>query len=783
MNPEPNRRILVIDDNPAIHEDFRKILALEKESSTLDAMASEIFDTAPPKAPSVRHAYEIESAYQGEQAFLAVRERMARGERFAMAFVDMRMPPGWDGVETIEKIWSVDPEVQIVICTAYSDYAWEDILERFGTSDRLLILKKPFDAVEVWQLACALTEKWRLAKHAHLKLCQLQGMVEEQTMALVTMNQKLEEEIVERRRSEDAVKASEARYALAAAGANDGLWDWDLERGRVYYSARWKLMLGFGPNELSDSPEEWLGRSHPEDRARLDADLAAHFDGREEMFCGEYRVRGKDGHHRWMLCRGLAVRDAAGKPLRIAGSQTDMTDRKVAEEQLRHDACHDALTGLANRVLLIDRLNQCLLRSKRHPDYTFAVLFLDLDEFKIINDSLGHMIGDKLLVETAARLSASLRASDTVAFPRHLTCLARVGGDEFVLLLDGLRDAADGFRVAERIQTALKQPFQIDGHEVFAAASIGIAPSSIGYESAEEILRDADTALYEAKSGRRGGYVMFNQVMHADAMTRWRVENELRRAIGRDELHLVFQPILDLRTGEILECEALVRWQHPERGLISPADFIPVAESTGLIVPLGYWVLRAACSQLKKWEARHPLSEDFCVGVNISAKQLSLDPNVVEQIRKIIEETCVEPRRLRLEITESVMLSGSAALAMLTSIRELGVKFHLDDFGTGYSSLSYLHRMPLDALKIDQSFVRTMSTDAMSRSIIVAIVALGHALSMKVIAEGVETKEELESLRAMKCDAAQGYYLHRPMDADAAGALLAGASRAWSLRA
>jgi len=483
-----------------------------------------------------------------------------------------------------------------------------------------------------------------------------------------------------------------------------------------------------------------------------------------------------------MLCRGLAIRDAAGKSLRIAGSQTDMTDRKVAEEQLRHDACHDALTGLANRVLLTDRLNRCLLRSKRHPDYTFAVLFLDLDKFKVINDSLGHAVGDKLLVEIAARLSASLRVSDTVAVPRLPTCLARVGGDEFVLLLDRLRDAADGVRVAERIQSALKQPFQIDGHEVFTAVSIGIAPSSSAYESAEEILRDADTALYKAKSAGGGGYVMFNQAMHADAMTRWRVENELRRAIGRDELYLVYQPILDLRTGEILECEALVRWKHPERGLISPADFIPVAESSGLIVPLGYWVLRAACRQLKKWEARHPLSESFCVGVNVSAKQFSSDSHFVEEIRRIIEETGVEPRRLRLEITESVMMSGSAALAMLTRIRELGVTFHLDDFGTGYSSLSYLHRMPLDALKIDQSFVHAMSTDAMSRSIVVAIVTLGHSLGMNVIAEGVETKEELESLRAMKCDAAQGYYLYRPMDADAAQVLLAGA-HAWSMSA
>ena len=773
MNTETNRRILIIDDNPAIHEDFRKILIREEQSSALDEMASELFGAeAPAAANHQRRSYEVASAYQGEQGFELVRASTLREQAFALAFVDMRMPPGWDGVETIEKLWSADPELQIVICTAYSDYAWEDILERLGESDRLLILKKPFDTVEVCQLACALTEKWRLAKHAHLKLSQLERMVEAQTTELLTTNRKLQEEIADRRRSEEAVKASESRYALAAAGANDGLWDWDLEQNKVFYSARWKLMLGYEAGDLGDTPQEWLGRAHPEDRTRLDADLAAHFAGREAMFCGEYRLRCKDGQYRWMLCRGLAVRDGAGKALRIAGSQTDVTDRKLAEEQLRHDACHDALTGLANRILLTDRLERCLLRSKRNPEYMFALLFLDLDKFKVINDSLGHVVGDKLLVQIAGRFAGALRATDTVAVGMHRSCLARVGGDEFVVLLDGLRDAADAVRVAERIQRTLAQPFAIDGHEVFTATSIGIAPSRPDYQNAEEILRDADTALYQAKARGRGGYTMFNEGMHAHAMTRWRIENELRRAITSDELRLVYQPIVDLDTGKILECEALVRWHHPDRGVISPAEFISVAEDTGLIVPLGYWVLRAACKQVNEWQAQKRLFADFCVGVNLSAKQLSQDAKIVEGIQAVLEQTGTDPRRLRFEITESAMISGAVALALLTRIRALGVQFHLDDFGTGYSSLSYLHRMPIAALKIDQSFVRTMATDATSRSIITAIVTLGHSLGMSIIAEGVETKEELESLRAMKCDAAQGYHLHRPMDPAAAGALL-----------
>ena len=783
MNRDINQRILVVDDNPAIHEDFRKILALREQSSALDDMAADLFgaDSAAPRQAASR-SYDVVSAYQGEQAFAIVRDAMARGERFAIAFVDMRMPPGWDGVETIQHIWSVDPDVQIVICTAYSDYAWEDILEKLGTSDRLLILKKPFDTAEVCQLACALTEKWRLAKHAHLKLCQVQSMVDEQTEELLTMNRRLTEEVAERRRSEAALQASESRYALAAAGANDGLWDWDLERGIVFYSPRWKLMLGYGPNELSDAPDEWLGRAHPEDRERLEAELAAHLEGREEKLCCEYRIRGKDGTHRWMLCRGLAVRDAAGIPLRIAGSQTDITERKVAEEQLRHDAGHDALTGLPNRVLLAERLERCLRRSKDQPERGFAVLFLDLDKFKVINDSLGHLVGDKLLVETAKRLSRALRCSDTVAAGRAPSCLARVGGDEFIVLLEGLADPTDALAVADRIRATLVDPFSIEGHEVFTAVSIGIASSSAGYGSVEEILRDADTALYKAKAAGGGGHATFTEDMHADAMKRWRVENELRRAIGRDELRLVFQPIHDLRTRQIVEYETLVRWHHPERGVISPGDFIPVAEDTGLIVALGSWVLRTACLQIAEWAARYQLSDEFCVAVNVSVKQLSAEANIADELRRVLHDTGVDPRRLRLEITESAMMNG-ATLATLKQIREMGVKLHLDDFGTGYSSLSYLHRMPIETLKIDQSFVQKMSADPMSRSIIVAIVALGHSLGMKVIAEGVETLDQLEALRTMGCDAAQGYLLHRPMYADAAGELFRQATAYWPISA
>jgi len=315
-------------------------------------------------------------------------------------------------------------------------------------------------------------------------------MVGEQTNELRAINTRLEAEVAERRRSEDAVKASEARYALAAAAANDGLWDWDLTVQEVFYSARWKLMLGYEPHEIGTAPAEWISRSHPDDRARLEADVAAHLAGCEESFCGEYRMRTKDGRHRWMLCRGIAVRNADGNPVRLAGSQTDITDRRVAEEQLRHDACHDALTGLANRTTLTSRLAEALVRSAEVPSYRFAVLFLDLDKFKVVNDSLGHLVGDRLLVEAARRLDSCLRSTDVVSAPTGRSCLARIGGDEFVVLIEDLHAQTDAIAIAGRIQTVLKQPFQILGHEVFTSTSIGIVASSTGYSVAEDILRE-----------------------------------------------------------------------------------------------------------------------------------------------------------------------------------------------------------------------------------------------------------------------------------------------------
>ena len=745
-SPRP-RRILIVDDNSAIHEDFRKILVKDETSAAGDMadLEAELFAEARKPNPAI--TFQMDSAYQGEEALAMVTAALEQGAPYAMAFIDMRMPPGWDGVETITRIWAVDPSLEVVICTAYSDYSWEDILERLGMSDRLLLLKKPFDTAEICQLACALTEKWHLARHAHLKLAQLRSMVDEQTRDLEQSNRRLQE--------------SETRYALAVAGANDGLWDWNLADDRVFYSPRWKAMIGYADADIGGTPASWFDLIHPDDRERVERTFADHRHGTSSHYSFEYRIKHKDGQYRWMLCRGLAVRDADGAMCRAAGSQTDITDRIVAETQLRHDAFHDALTGLPNRALLAERLERCLVRQRRDPDARFAVMFVDLDRFKVINDSLGHLVGDGLLVALARRLSACVREVDTVALAER-NDLIRMGGDEFVVLLEGIRHEEDAFRVAERLLTSVAGPFVIEGNEVHVTLSICVAIGHPSYERADEVLRDADIALYRAKADGRGRYAIYSDELHASAMVRWQTENDLRRAIDGGELFLQYQPIVSLATGEVAQFEALVRWRHPVRGLISPAEFIPLAEETGLIIPLGQWVLEEACRQAHAWQETLPAGTELSVAVNVSSKQF-VRRSFVDEVKAVLARAALPASALQLEITEGATMAATA-IDTCVRLRELGILLHLDDFGTGYSSLSYLHRMPLNALKIDRSFVSAMRDQSTNASIVEAILALARALGMQAIAEGVETASELKFLRQIGCQAAQGYHWSKPAD-------------------
>jgi diguanylate cyclase (GGDEF)-like protein/PAS domain S-box-containing protein len=561
-------------------------------------------------------------------------------------------------------------------------------------------------------------------------------------------------------RSIEALRDSEEQYALAATGANDGLWDWDLRADECHFSLRWKGMLGYDEHEIGSSPEEWLKRIHPDDVDRVKLELSAHVDGVSSHFQSEYRLRQKDGTYRWMLSRGIAVRGGGNIPYRMAGSQTDITESKRIAEQLQHDALYDPLTKLPNRALFMDRLGHAVTRGERSKSYNFAVLFLDLDRFKLINDSLGHSVGDQLLIQIAERIGRFIRPADT---------LARLGGDEFVILIEDIKEAGCAAFVAERIKKLLCEPFCLDGREVFTTASIGIAIGSGEYDRPEELLRDADIAMYRAKAEDRGNYVVFDPAMRKATVELLRLENDLRRALERHEFQMFYQPIIDLQTDAVVALEALVRWRHPARGLVSPGSFIPIAEETGLIIRIGEWVLYDVCRQMRIWNDQ---GADIRVAVNLSTRQLK-DKDFPSLLSRILEETNADPGSLELEITESSVINDwDSAIATLSALKDLGVCLSLDDFGTGYSSLSYLHRLPVSKLKIDRSFLKKMATSAEHSGIVRAILDLANTLRMEVVAEGIETEGQLAQLKEMRCKLGQGYFFGKPQDERAVTALI-----------
>lgn len=427
-------------------------------------------------------------------------------------------------------------------------------------------------------------------------------------------------------------------------------------------------------------------------------------------------------------------------------------------------ALQDKLTELPNRALFLDRLERALVRARRRDDYAFAVLFLDIDRFKTINESLGYAMGDQLLIAIAQRLMGCLRVGDSIA---------RVGGDEFALLLDDSSDVSEAFAVAERIHHVLAAPLTLDGHEIVVTVSIGIALSSSGYEQPETLLRDADIALYRAKARGKNCHELFDTAMYARVSESLRTESELRRALERHELCVYYQPLIELATGKIVGFEALVRWEHPRRGLLLPAEFLPVAEESGLIVPLGNWVFREACRQMRAWQEHFPCLQHLAISVNLSSKHFS-HPKLLDQVQGILAESGLDPHSLNLEITEETVIENSEAVtATLTRLRAMNVQVSIDDFGTGYSSLSYLHRFPTNALKVDRSFVSRVNSQGENVEIVKAIVMLAHNLGMYVVAEGIETEAQLEWMRALGCEYGQGFLFARPLPAAVAEAMLA----------
>ncbi len=626
-----DNRVLVIDDHEPIHADFRKALSAWEGRGELTRLHAQLFGgDSQPAAARAPAKIEIVSALRGKEGLEILQQGLCEQRPFAVAFVDMRMPPGWDGLETIEHLWRADPDLEVVLCTAYSDHAWEEIHERLGRPEQLLILKKPFDLVEVCQMAHALVAKWNLAKEA-------------------------------RRRQGELEAANE----------------------------------------------------------RLQAEIAA---------------------------------------------------RRDAEARLMHGSLHDALTDLPNRALVCDRIARALEHARREQAAHFAVLFLDLDDFKVVNDSLGHGVGDRFLIEIAARIQGSIRGVDCAARSPGNTA-ARMGGDEFVVLLEGLKAPTDALSVAERVLAEIQRPLSIGDHELRPSASIGVVLGTTNYHSPVEILRDADTALYRAKQIGKACFALFDDDMRRQAMARLRVESDLRQGIERDELFLQYQPIVELAGGALVGLEALVRWRHPKHGVIPPLEFVPVAEETGLILPLGEWVLEHTCAQIADWR-RRGLGGGLFVNVNVSGKQLRT-PDFVQQVQRALAQHGLAKADINLELTESILMEtvGHGPL-VLQQLQEEEIHLYVDDFGTGFSSLAYLNRLPISALKLDRSFIKSLETSSASQATVRAVTQMAHARQLKMIAEGVETAEQLCILREFGCDYGQGFYFSRPVDASAVDALL-----------
>jgi diguanylate cyclase (GGDEF)-like protein len=633
MSRAQNNRILIIDDNPDIHSDFRKVLLPAADSSALDALEVQMLGES--TSNGGEPLFELHHAHQGESgAEMFIAAKLSDRPFFAV-FVDMRMPPGWDGLRTIEAIRKVDSDATIVICTAYSDHSWSEIKPLVANLDKLLILKKPFDPIELRVIVQSLYERWELFEQARMRHDQLIELVAIRTCEL------------------------------------------EAERAK--------------------------------DKIRLDQ--------LEEIVT-------------------------------------------LRTQELRKTALHDRLTGLPNRVQFYDRLLSAITQQNRAEPSNYAVMFIDFDRFKVINDSMGHEFGDKLLQSISERLRSVIDPFNETHESPLRALAARLGGDEFCILIEQYEDESVVMEISQRVLTALSRPYDLKGRQVHSTASIGITLSRFGYRNAEDVLRDADTAMYAAKSAGRDRAVLFDRSMHERAMRRMVLENDLRHAVDRGELSLLYQPIVSLNTSTPIGAEALLRWVHPKHGPISPVDFIPLAEETGLIVTVGAWVFEQAIRELMRTPDLGYLS------INVARRQL-VDPGFINTFDAILARTGVEPSRVRIEITESTLINDPERSAIvIDELRDRGLRVFLDDFGTGLSSLGALRRFPLDGMKLDRSFLDAQVFSRRAAAVIHSTMTLARDLDMVLIAEGVESFEQVALLQALGCEAAQGYLFARPMTAD-----------------
>jgi diguanylate cyclase (GGDEF)-like protein len=645
QQPEKNRRILIVDDMASIHDDVRAILTYSTSNDILSNLEHAVLGTSSSQSAAI--SYEIDSAYQGQDGLKLVESAVEEHRPYALAIVDVRMPPGWDGIQTIEHLRVIDSHLQIAICSAFSDYSWQSIFDKFGTNDWLLILRKPFDLGEIQQLACTMTEKWNLARQASLKMDELQSMVEEHARQLHIANGQLEEQNV------------------SLADAN----------------------------------------------RRLSSEIDA---------------------------------------------------RRHADARIRHVAFHDVLTDLPNRAFLMQRLDDCIERSKRQKDYAFAVLFTDIDDFKTVNDSLGHGAGDQLLSQIAVEMVASMRTMSDSIRP-SIDTVARLGGDEFVVLLDDVKDAKNAASIADRLQQAVCKPLDISHRQISPSISIGVAVSQNDYDDPLDVLRDADTALYHAKSQGKRQVAVFDQAMRSRVLERVDIENDLKRAIEENQFVAYYQPIVSLTTGEVECYEALIRWHHPTRGLLSPGAFLNVAEQTGAIETIGEWMIEEVSRQVSEWQSLFPQGRHLAASLNLSACQL-VSNTLVKQLDHCLGKYNLAPSSIKLELTETMMMHNiGMARKVANQIISRGIDIYLDDFGTGYSSLSILHELPFTAIKLDRSFVANMEKDVECQTTIQAVVMMAMNRNIRLIAEGVESYGQLVALRDLDCEFGQGYFFSRPI--------------------
>ncbi len=626
-----------------------------------------------------------------------------------LVLMDIILKGEMDGVQAADAIHA-QLDIPVIFLTACAD---DRTLQRAKVTEPFGYLIKPF-------------EEWEL--HGHIEIA------------------------LYKHRMEKRLRESEERYSLATQGANDGLWDWNLEQREIYFSPRWKSMLGFADGQVGHTPEDWFKMIHPADKPKVEKLLDLHINGKRGHFESEYRILDASGTYRWVLCRGIALCNSLGKATRIAGSQTDITDRKV----------YNPITGLPNRILLMDRLERALKRVKRTPHHKFAVLALDVDGLKIINDSLGYVVADQLLVQISRRIASCLAPQDTVA---------HCGDYDFVLLREEIRDIGDAMHTAARLHRELEQPFQIDGQTLYVTATTGITLSNGDYASPDELLRDASTAMQRAKAAGKGRCELFDREMRSSIVSRIKLEADFRKAFERQEFRVHYQPIVCLKSGRLVGFESLVRWQRPD-GLVFPAEFLGLAESMDLIVALESWVLLESCSQVARWQAQVLPEGALTLNVNLCAKHYS-SPNLITELEEILRHSGLEAENLRLEITESTLMENTDTIAAtLSQIQDLNVQVHMDDFGTGYSSLSYLHRFPINTLKIDRSFIGNLGLNKESWKIVQAIVNLAQNLGMEVIAEGIENLMQMRMLQDLGCEYGQGYYLSKALDPEAVEALM-----------